>query len=262
MATSASPKSFLDLPKEVRLNVYEQVFRAKNVSIHEVWTKSHHRRLRRRKSCVSLMLVNKLISQEAKPVFLRETSFFLDNCRCWQALPEEKDIPFPQIKNLTISAGLSSSFLDPIEGIGSIFASLQSTMGQGRKMDSLVCHPTIHEEFKETDAGLDEQLDILMTELPQISQNVEFTFCACSSNMIENVQRRFLVKVKNDGGYRKVSVHCAKQDDLKTIAGIFEMFDHDLKDAIWSPDTTGMPAEDRMCTEQFEGFLASMGGFR
>lgn len=262
MATSTSPNSFLDLPKEVRLNVYEQLFRAKNVSIHEVWTKSYHRRLRRRKSCVSLMLVNKLISQEAKPVFLQETSFFLDNCRCWQVLPEEKDIPFPQIKNLTISAGLSSSFLDPIEGIGSVFTSLQSTIGQGRKMDSLVCHPTIHEEFKESDAGLDEQLDILMNELPQISQNVEFTFCACSSHMIENVQRRFLVKVKNEGDDQRISVHCAQQGDLRTITGIFAMFDHDLKDAMWSSDTTGMPLEDKMCTEQFEGFLAGMGVFR
>lgn len=258
MSAGTPQKSFLDLPREVRLNVYEQLFRSTEVVLHDLTTYSTHCGDGKENSCTDLMRVCKLIHQEAKPFFFKETSFVAVECDCWYKDfdLEEPEFNLPPIMNLTIPYSMSDDFLDPRLGFGCVLSSLDNRIDQDRKLDSLICQPTLHTDFSQhNEGGLELELDVLVKDMPKIFRKVEFTFCACGMHESEKV---FVVKIRREGDNQKIGVHCTQQKDVQILANIFKSFEHDFKDIAWSPDMTGMSKDCKVAHEQFEAFLASM----
>lgn len=91
--------SLLGMPVEIRVLIYPFLFRDAEAALHDIPQESTHpvqadssqrasdRACTRtdRKQCVGLLLANRLISKEATEIFLRETTFTIDDCPCWNS---------------------------------------------------------------------------------------------------------------------------------------------------------------------------------
>lgn len=134
--------SFLDLPCEVRLNIYEHVFRTTDVKIHVNTLETMYETCAiERKKCVSLLSTNKLIAQEATPVFLKETTFFVPECSCWDF--EGYAPTLPPIKKLIVPEYDPSDYVG-VDTFKDVFHILDTGLPENHKLELLKFEPCIH----------------------------------------------------------------------------------------------------------------------
>lgn len=135
-----SSSTLLRFPPELRLGIYEYLFRSENVYIHD---KSAERcRLKKRNvvetgyTSLSILFVCRFVRQEAQPVFLRQTTFICRDCQCW-ALERNTKV---------ISSSLQQAFLniqkldlnDNIDGAHMLEARLERYLSSRRTaLDSI-----------------------------------------------------------------------------------------------------------------------------
>lgn len=241
--------SLLDLPREIRFDIYKQLFRSIDVRVHIRDDSSPpvegHNYLRN--TCTSFMTVSKLISKEATPIFFGETSFYVEKCECWNSEDSDMDTTMPPIQNLIIGKDMSDTFLDRHEGIGAVLGWLKPRRRDRKKKNSLVCQPIIHEDedFSAHDGGLRMELGVLINEMPACFRKVEFTFCACLTYETNSKSRVKIMAAEQD---RNISIRSVRREEALIIIGVFGKYGHQFKNVEWVPDTGGSSTEDEIRT--------------
>lgn len=101
---------FLSLPNELQRRVLVEHFRSTPVEAHTIIPASAPvRAIRpndhdaspadRARNCISILLVNKFIHNQAQPLFLAESEFRVGNCVCWRHITRSGRC-IPPIQNI------------------------------------------------------------------------------------------------------------------------------------------------------------------
>lgn len=87
----ASRKFLLDLPPEIRLQVYKEYYRSLKITLHAtIWSPLLREHCKPERgdahSCISILLACKTFNAEAKQAFFSEPTYQVSGCACWMNL--------------------------------------------------------------------------------------------------------------------------------------------------------------------------------
>lgn len=147
--TELSP--FLELPPEVRLNIYTQYFRMMKVNIHNpktVAVSSHPCTYpKQNDKSLGLLITSRLISQEATPVFIKETQFIMNDCDCWYGASEDA-FAVPPINNLLVEDFNWGEYYDyNLRSSYNFLAAIVARLKTNHTFESLVCERVLWESL-------------------------------------------------------------------------------------------------------------------
>lgn len=248
MAAITHPKSFLDLPCEVRLEIYKLYFQSTTVYVHSIVDPCTSYDLDKQNTYVSLLTVNRLICREATPLFIRVTPFLVEPCECW--LREDSiNSELPPINNLTITHSFdlatNQGSWDRDEGLDqfdNIMSALRPPFKTNHRMNSLTCQPTVHEIFTEGEfaqdfdhpeltSSLEMILETLIERIPRFVRDLEFKFCLCEADTV------LLVNVTNENGNQLMTIQCPQRKHLQAFSDILEERGLQHNKIVWKPNT-------------------------
>jgi len=91
----ASRKSLLDLPPDIRLQIYKEYYGSLKIRLHAtIWSpllREHCEPVRRdARRCINILLTCKTFNAEAKLAFFSEPTYQVSGCACWMHLALEE----------------------------------------------------------------------------------------------------------------------------------------------------------------------------